>query len=185
MSASQTLAQLERQLIQLIRRWERFVANDPEVRLPPELERAAMEKALREISRQELRTAADQFRLEQLLHRFSTYNGLWLRQVREREEARARGGASGRQAAAKAANGGSPAPVSAGEGDVHALHREYLEALESSGSRAAISFERFKQAVDGQRAALEGRGAVVEGFEIAHEDGKVKVRARIRRGRSV
>lgn len=186
MARPQSLAQLERRLAHLIRRWERFVGNDPEVRLPPETERVALEQALREVSREEAYSAVERFRLEQLLHKFATYNGLWQRQLREREEARSRSGAATRreaEAAVQDGNAGPPASVSAGEADIRALHRQYLTALESSGSRAAIGFDRFKQALEGQRTALEGRGAVVEGFELAQEDGKIKVRARVRRGR--
>lgn len=183
MATIQDIARLEQRLARLIRRWERFVGNDPEVRVPPELERVALEQALREASREESRGASEQFRLEQLLHRFSTYNGLWQRQLREREEARASRGISGRMATGD--NSVPPASVSAGEAALQSLHREYLAALEAAGSRAAIGLDRFREALDAQRAALESRGAVVEGFEVTQDEGKVKVRARVRRGRSV
>lgn len=182
---SAPLAQLERRLEQLIRRWERFVRNDPEVRIPPEVERVALERSLRELSREEFRTAAEQFRMEQLLHRFATFNGLWQRLLREREEVRGRvAAARAAMAATPGGNAPTPASVSAEDAEVHTLHRQYLAALRSAGSQAAVSLEGFRTALERQRTTLEQRGAAVEGFDVVQEDGAVKVRARIRRGRS-
>src|SRR5512136_195266 len=98
------VGQLERRLEELARRWERFFARDRQVPTPPERERTELERQLRELSRSEGRTSAEQFRMEQLLHRFATFNQLWLRQMREREEAR-----TGAAAAARPPNVPAPA----------------------------------------------------------------------------
>jgi hypothetical protein len=118
----------------------------------------------------------EQFRLEQLLHRFSTYTALWQRQLREQEEARTAGRAR------MAANEAAAANVSEGDDDYRALHERYVGALRASGSDASVNADRFRQVLEQQRQALEARGAVVEGFEVVTEGTQVKLRARVRRG---
>ncbi len=175
-SENPDVAQLERWLDDLARRWERYFARDPKVPQPPERERGALERRLRDLSREEIRSTVVQFRLEQLLHRFSTYSALWQRQLREQEEARTTSRAH------KAANAASAAPVSQGGDEYRALHERYVGALRNAGSDASVNAERFRQALEQQRRALEARGAVVEGFEVVTEGSQVKLRARVRRG---
>ena len=67
--------------------------------------------------------------------------------------------------------------------DVADLHERYLEAVSATGKRGGIALERFRAAVVGQQRALEERGSTVEGFDIVIENGSVKVRARVRRGK--
>ncbi len=178
--SSDVIRELERWLEDLTRRWERYFARDPKVPLPPERERAALERRLREASRQELRTTVEQFRLEQLLHRFATFNALWQRQLREREEARV-----------AAAHAGAATPdvprsttVDSSGDDYRRLHENYLAALQESGNQVAVNFERFRDTLHTQRRMLEERGAVVEGFEVVREGSQVKLKARVRRGRN-
>ena len=175
-SANPDVGELERWLDDLARRWERYFARDPQVPRPPERERGALERRLRDLSREEVRSTVVQFRLEQLLHRFATYTALWQRQLREQEEARTAGRAR------KAANE-APATAVSQEGDDYlALHERYVGALRASGSDASVNAERFRQVLEQQRQALEARGAVVEGFEVVTEGSQVKLRARVRRG---
>lgn len=175
-SAEPDVGQLERWLDDLARRWERYFARDPKVPRPPERERGALERRLRDVSREEIRSTVAQFRLEQLLHRFSTYTALWQRQLREQEEARTA------SRTRKAANESPAAPVSQDGDDYRALHERYVGALRASGSDASVNAERFRQVLEQQRQALEARGAVVEGFEVVTEGSQVKLRARVRRG---
>jgi hypothetical protein len=172
------VTELGRWLDELARRWERFFVNDPQVRTPPERERAALERRLRELSRQEAATTAEDFRIQQLLYRFSTYNALWLRQLRDRESAR-----HGFTASDDAANAARRAPVPARGDGYEELHAAYTAALRASGATGAVSLERFRDSLDAQRQSLEERGAVVEGFDVVQQGGQVKIRARVRRGR--
>ena len=175
-SVNPDVAQLERWLEDLARRWERYFARDPKVPRPPERERGALERRLRDVSREEIRSTVIQFRLEQLLHRFATYTALWQRQLREQEEARTAARIR------RPTNEGAPAPVSPAGDDYRSLHENYVGALRASGSDASINEERFRQVLEQQRRALEARGAVVEGFEVVSDGGQVKLRARVRRG---
>ncbi|OYW06197.1 MAG: hypothetical protein B7Z61_03450 [Acidobacteria bacterium 37-71-11] len=156
MSAPDLVGELERWLVELARKWERFFAGDRQVSIPPERERVALARRLQELSRTEPPTAGEKFRMEQLLHRFATHNQLWQRQLREREEARQ---------------------------EYREVFARYLEALGSAGREAAVGFEGFRDALEQQRRQIESRGAHVEGFEVVADGGNVRVRARVRRGR--
>lgn len=177
MSNGDLVAQLDRRLEELARRWERFFARDRHVPTPPERERTELERQLRELSRYEGRTSAEQFRMEQLLHRFAIYNQLWQRQIREREEARAQPGA------APPPNRPVPAPVGEGSDEYQGVFASYMDALKRSGKTAAVGFDGFRQTLEKQRRQLEERGSVVEGFEVVEDGTQVRVRARVRRGR--
>jgi hypothetical protein len=178
MGSTDLVTELGRWLDELARRWERFFARDPQVRTPPEPERKALERRMRELSRLETQSAAEGFRLEQLLYRFSTYNAHWQRQLRDREESRKRIAAAEEEV--NAARGAAVPP--AGD-EYEELHAAYTTALQAAGVTGAVSFERFRDSLIAQRRSLEGRGAVVEGFDVVQESGQVKIRARVRRGR--
>lgn len=178
MSAPDLVGELERWLVELARKWERFFAGDRQVSVPPERERAALERRLQELSRTEPATAAERFRMEQLLHRFATHNQLWQRQLREREEAR-----QGAAAARRALNEPPPRPVPEAGDEYRQAFARYLEALGGTGREAPVGFEGFRDALEQQRRQIESRGALVEGFEVVADGGNVRVRARVRRGR--
>jgi hypothetical protein len=172
------VAQLDRRLEELARKWERFFARDRQVPTPPERERAELERQLRELSRSEGRTSAEQFRMEQMLHRFATYNQLWQRQMRDREEARPQAGGAPRPPNRPAA-----APVGEGSDEYEGVFTNYVDALKRSGKATPVGFEGFRQTLEQQRRQLEEKGSVVEGFEVVEDGTQVRVRARVRRGR--
>ncbi len=176
MADETSVARLETLLDQLVRRWERFVSHDPSVPVPPERERARLEQLLREVSREEGRTTAEQFRLEQLLHRFSTLSQLWQRYVRDREEAR-------RPAAAapEPPNATPAAPVQRDE--FGALFAIYAAELRAVGKKPTLDAAAFARVLEGQRRQLQDKGFEVDGFEVTRSGDEVKVRARARRRR--
>ena len=172
------VGQLERRLEELARRWERYFARDRLVPTPPERERAELEQRLRELSRHEARAAADRFRLDQLLHRFATYNQMWQRMLRDREEARA-----GAAAPPSEPNGKAAAPVRTVSDDYRGVFSRYVDALRKTGHEAGVGFDGFRATLEQQRRTLEAGGAVVEGFEVVEAGSQVRIRARVRRGR--
>jgi hypothetical protein len=177
-SSADLVTQLDRRLEELARRWERFFARDRHVPTPPERERSELERQLRELSRYEGRTSAEQFRMEQLLHRFATFNQLWQRQMREREEARSQAGG-----AAQPPNRPVSGPVGGVGDEYQSVFDRYVDALKRSGKTAGVGFEGFRQTLEQQRRQLEEKGSVVEGFEVVEDGPQVRVRARVRRGR--
>ena len=177
MAAPDPVEELERSLGELARQWERFFAGDRQVSIPPERQLAALDRRLREVSRSEPPTASEKFRMDQLLHRFAALSQLWQRQLRQREEASA-------AAAQRVLNARSPQPVSEMGEEYRTVFAQYLEALERTGHGVAVEYARFRDTLEQQRRQLEGRGATVEDFEVVTEGGRVRVRARVRRGRS-
>jgi hypothetical protein len=177
MSADE-IAQLNKWLDELARKWERFLARDPGAPVPPERERALLERRLLAISREEAASAEERFRLERLMNRFATHNALWQRLLREREEARAA------SFAAKASNVRPPASVRTSDAEYRRVFARYQAELEKAGGARPVNFERFRDSLAEQKKQLEEKGAVVEGFEVVKETGGVKVRAKVRRGGS-
>jgi hypothetical protein len=178
MSTPDVVAQLERWLVELARKWERYFAGDRQVPVPPERERAALERRLQELSRNEGHSAPEKFRMEQLLHRFASYNQLWQRMLRDREEARGNTGSTRR-----ALNESAARVVRENGEDYQGVFSRYLDALKRVGRSAPVEFEGFRDALEKQRQQLESRGSMVEGFEVVEDAGSVRVRARVRRGR--
>ena len=178
MGATELVSELGRCMEELARRWERFFAHDPQVRTPPDRERQALEKRMREFSRLEAPTAAENFRVQQLLYRFSTYNAHWQRQLRDQEASR-----KGITATEEEINAARRSPVPPAGDEYEELHTAFTTALRAAGAAGAVSLERFRDSLLAQRRSLEERGAVVEGFDVVHEGGQVKIRARVRRGR--
>lgn len=174
MGVFEDAAVLERQLEELARRWDRYLSRDPQVPLPPEKERTALEARLLTLSRTETTLAAERFRVEQLLHRFSTYSALWQRQLRGRE-----GELSG--ASSRRPNVGAAAPV---RDEVGELWQSYVAAQRRLHGDTTVTAEKFREALMRQRQQLEAQGGTVDGFELVEEGGRVKIRARLRRGRS-
>jgi hypothetical protein len=111
MSLTDQIAQLDKDLRDLIVSWERFFAGD--LRVPPHNDHSRFSNRLRALSGKPNRRRADQFRLEQLQHRFTSYAANWERMLREREEGRGRfgGPAAAVPVPRAAANGGGHGSV--------------------------------------------------------------------------
>jgi hypothetical protein len=166
---------------ELARRWERYLSNDPRVPVPPERERAALERRLKELSRSEAGGAVERFRLDQLLQRFAVYNSLWQRRLQERETALARGPGQSVRPVKAPANADEATSVGGVEREAYRqLHRRYVELAGARGQRGPASYEQFFAALEKERRRLEADGAVVEGFEVVDEVAGVRLRARLR-----
>ncbi len=79
MSILPQITSLEHRLALLIREWERYFAGD--LRVPPEKERTAIQRQLRQLTEKGTQRRTEQYRLEQLQHRFMTYVQMWERQA--------------------------------------------------------------------------------------------------------
>ncbi len=171
------IGRLETMLAELVRRWERYAARDPQVPLPPEKERLILERHLRRLAAEENLSSATRFRLDQLLHRFASYNQLWQRQLRTREL-----GSAGESRKQPRPNVAAPPPVPTVQDEVAALHARYAEVVRRRGAQP-MELERFRAVLSAQRAQLEAQGHVVEGFDVTDVDGQARISARVRRGR--
>jgi hypothetical protein len=72
---SEQIAILERALQEHIRKWDRFFAGAEKA--VPQIERERIARRIRMLSEQTVHRRAEQFRIEQLQHRFQTYSMNW------------------------------------------------------------------------------------------------------------
>jgi hypothetical protein len=155
--------------------FERFFSGA--LHLPPEELRQRVLAQLRALRNLSAGTAVDRFRLGDLEARFNTYNELFNRRLRDREEGRRR--AAGPSSPPPAVRydptegiviGRSPAPEA-----IVALY----EGLAASGQGQRFDLATFGAYLDRQAAAIrEKTGCEEVQFRLAAEDGKLKLKAR-------
>jgi hypothetical protein len=186
MNPSVSITKLERDFQELAKEWERFFGGV--VRTPPEKQRAAYGRQLRRLSEDGGLSSTDQFRLQQLQHKFSTYAAMWERMLREREEGRGRSLAHLR-AASRAAATPPPAPranaararsVDKGKGDD--LYETFMSAKKRLGQSSSLKRDAFEAQLESQRRQIETRLGHKVRFEVVVEGDKVKLTARKRGG---
>jgi len=175
---------LDRVLKEHIRKWERFFSGAEKV--PPQIERERIGRRIRPLSEQTINRRADQFRLEQLQHRFQTYSMNWERMLREREEGRARAGGQTRWAASEATgprpNAGGPRAVQHQEGA--SLYDRYVAAKRAQGLDVTVDRTTFESQLKEQERALRSKTGGDVRFEVLVENGKVRLAARTKKVRS-
>jgi hypothetical protein len=177
MALTDSIALVENALQDLIRDWERFFAGD--LRVPPQAKQDRMDRRLRVLSQDPPQRRADQFRLEQLQHRFMSYATNWQRMLREREEGRGRFGVdSGAQAAPPAATANAAAAPSVDHREGESLYDRYLAAKREHGLEVKVNREAFEAQVASEREKLEQKLGKKVQFDVLVEAGKVKLTAR-------
>jgi hypothetical protein len=172
---TEQIAFLDRVLQEHIRKWERFFAGVEKV--PPQIERERLSRRIRLLSEQTVNRRADQFRIEQLQHRFQTYSMNWERLLREREEGRSAAGQTNPGLRAPAsANAPAAATVESREED--SLFDRYCAAKAEHGVAVKVDRKTFEEQIESQRKRIEERLGRKVHFEVEVEDGKVRVVAR-------
>lgn len=176
MSLEEQIARLDKDLRDLIVSWERFFAGD--LRAPPHADHSRLSNRLRALSGRPNQRRAEQFRIEQLQHRFTSYAANWERMLREREEGRGRFGGSGAAMpqTPAAANTGRSSSVDRGDGD--SLYDRYVAAKREQGENIALDREKFEQQLAEKRKKLQTRLGHDVRFEVMVDEGKVKLAAR-------
>ncbi len=176
---------LEAALREHIARWERFFAGD--LRMAPNDERERIYRRLRWLSEQPTTRREEQFRIEQLQHRFQAHSQNWERLLREREEGRRRFAAAEARAGSTPPAPPSPthpdaAPAASVQGgDEAGLFDRFVAAKRRLDQEVTIDRSQFAAQVAAQREALVARLGCEVRFDVVIEDGKVKLAAR-RRG---
>lgn len=171
------ITQMEMELRELIRLWERFFAGD--VRIPPLKERKALAARLRRMSEHPPRKSSDRFRAEQLQHRFAVYSANWERMLREREEGIKRGRPLVRPTPAPppskpVANAQAPKTVN----DSDDLYSRWKRAKAGLGQASGMGREAFEKKLALQRTRLEQKMGCGVSFDIKVDGDKVKLTAR-------
>jgi len=172
---SEQIAFLERVLQEHIRKWKRFFAGAENV--PPQIERERINRRIRLLSEQTINRRADQFRIEQLQHRFQTYSMNWERMLREREEGRSVSGHTSPSLRASDVTN-APAATSVNSTEEEALFDRYCAAKTECGVEVKVDRETFDAQIASQRQRIEERLGRKVRFEVQVEGDKVRVVAR-------
>ena len=168
---------LERAVSEHIKDWERFFSGISKV--PPLTERDRIARRLRLLTEQTVHRRAEQFRIEQLQHRFMTYSQNWERMLREQEEGRGpehHAEASGAVPILKEIDAADVPPVDETAADE--LFDRYLDAKREPGCDIRVDRETFEEQIAVQRQKIEERIGRKVRFEVQVVDGKVRVVAR-------
>ncbi len=203
MGLSEDLDQLDVSIRQLQIEWDKFFAGVE--RRPPNDLQKRVEGLVRRHAYTEMRNMGDRFRYQSLTSRFNTFNELWNKRLRAREEGH-EVGVHGLKAimppellaaalAPLAPPGSAPAGASRpamaappgevrvrpGGGDdpgVRRLFEQFASARQASGE-PPVKFETFQKLI-GQQAEriVTEKGATAVDFRIESKDGKVSLKAK-------
>jgi len=183
---------LERSIRQLQIEWEKFFGGVE--KRPPNEQQVKVEAMVRKYANAELRNATERFRYQALASRFSSFNELWTKRLRAREEGHAVG-VHGMKAilppplpdAPPASPRARPAPSPTGEvrlrsaedAAVRSLYEQFAQARQATGE-APVKFDSFHKLIAQQTTRLLGeRGAAAVDFRIETKDGKVGLKAKL------
>jgi len=173
---SEALDQLDRDIQRLRVDFERFFNGA--LPFPPDEQRTRVQAQIRNLRGTSMLSAVDSFRLGDLEARFTSYNELFNRRVRDLEE--------GRHAAHRPA----PAPESkrydpekgivfGDRVDPEAAEALYQGLAASPGDAPRFDLDSFQTYLTRQVAAIrEKTGCSQVQFRLAAEDGKLKLKAR-------
>ena len=178
MDLEQKIQMLERDLREQVKNWERFFSGG--LRVPPEVERTRFAQRLRNLAEQTFQRRADQFRVEQLQHRFMSYSQNWERMLREREEGRlpTGGGAASQPTHPHIEETNGPTVTSVDRAGRGSLYDRYVSAKRQLGLDVRMGRLEFEKQLEERREQLQkDLGRQVQ-FEVRVEDGKVKLAAR-------
>lgn len=203
MAINDDLNDIEKGIRQLQVEWEKFFGGLE--RKPPNDLKARIERLIRSYAGAEIRNATERFRYQTLTARYNTFNELWNKKLRAKEEGRAVG-FHGRfeklheQHVAELQPPPSddalpeldlprvPPPrtgeirVQSPERDresVRALYDRFLDARAKAGEKGAVKFDSFQKLISQQTARIiTEKGAEAVDFRLETKDGKVSLKAR-------
>lgn len=173
MSAQRRIDRVERQIDDLRVEFERFFSGD--LGAPPEPLRSEIRGGLRSLRANQFQTPVDSFRITQLEARFNSYNELFNRRLREREEGR------DRQTAAPPPRRPDPVRgvVVGSRIDAEAVKALY-RGLHAGGDEVPrFDLDAFRSYLERQLASIRAKTGCSEiQFRTISEGGKVKLKAK-------
>ncbi len=192
------IAKLEETIRKLKTMYDQFFAGTRP--LPPSEEKKRVERALRDMGQDRIRDNATRFRFNNLVNKWTMFQELWNRKMREKEEGplqyRKRMEAfeeAGEALRPNPAADGRPGPnrVTSDDGqsylqvtsssngsEIQALHDEIVRASSSAGTKAA-SLGQVSTMIESQLDKLKERyGSSSIGFRVEVVEGKVKLKAK-------
>ena len=201
MPLSEDLDRLEILIRQLQAKWDMFFSGVE--RKPPQELQGQVDVLIKRYANAEIRNNGERFRFQTLTARFTSFNELWQKRLRAREEGKVFGmhGLRAEQLPAPppAPTPAAPAPAAtapsasvAGRGEfrvadgqrdqaaIKALYESYVAERKRAGDAAAPAFDSFRQLVSQQAERIRHeKGAKAVDFRLETKDGKVSLKARV------
>ena len=175
MELIEQITMLEGALQRHIRKWEMYFSGVE--RVPPQDERKRINRRIRLLAEQTVNRRAEQFRIEQLQHRFMTYSQNWERMLREREEGRSVQSHTDHELRGpEAAN--DTATSSVDKAEESSLFDRYRIAKSECGLEIGVDQKTFDQQIAEQRKKIEDRLGRKVKFDVQIDNDKVRVVAR-------
>lgn len=175
---------------------------------PPTDQHGALSRAMRKLQGVEMRNMAERFMYNNVVNKFNTFQELWNKMMRMKEEGARVHPLAARAAkrAAASANGGSAAPPApprpaaaapkprpAGsptgafripskaqdDASVRRLYDSFVAARRDAGDARPLAFETFAREISKQTAAMKAKGACeAVEFKIYSRDNKVTLKVK-------
>jgi len=172
-------------------KWDLFF-NGADKKPPSELQ-TQLETLIKRLSNSEIRNNGDRFRFQGLSARYTTFNELWQKKLRAREEGRLYG-----MHGLKAEKIAPPSPplnlsfkseapqefrvtdAARDTAAVRALYEKFVEERRRVGEAAAPAFDAFRALIGKQADKIRSeKGAVAVDFRLETKDGKVSLKAKV------
>jgi hypothetical protein len=195
MPLSDDLDRLDQQTRQLQSKWDMFFSGVE--RKPPVELQSQVEKLIRQYAFSEIRNNTERFRYQTLTARYNTFNELWQKRLRAREEGKTFGvhglradvlppppppPAAPPPPSRAARSGGGEYRIGDPDRDaaaVRALYEQYVTERRRMGEAGAPAFDSFRQLIGQQTAKILGRGARAVDFRLDTQGGKVSLKAKV------
>jgi len=193
---SEDLDRLDVTMRQLQVKWDLFF-NGQEKKPPSDLQ-SNVEQLIKKYANSEIRNNGERFRYQSLSARYTTFNELWQKRLRAREEGKAFGMHGIRSEQLPPPRPAAPAPTpkaqrtgpAAGEirvadaardtDAVQQLYNRFVEERIRAGEAHAPVFENFRDLIRQQTERIRSeKGAQAVDFRLETRDGKVSLKARI------
>jgi len=188
------LDRLDVTIRQLQVKWDLFF-NGQEKKPPSDLQ-SQVESLIKRYANTEIRNNGERFRYQSLSARYTTFNELWQKRLRAREEGKPFGvhGLRAEQLppppARPPAREPRSAPATPGEirvtnatrdtAAVRALYERFVEEQRRAGETHAPVFESFRDLITQQTERIRAeKGAQAVDFRLETRNGKVSLKARI------
>jgi hypothetical protein len=186
---------LEKQIRQLQVEWDKFFAGFE--KKPPNDLKTKVETLIRRHANAEIKNNTERFRYQSLTAKYTTFNELWSKKLRAREEGKPIG-VHGLKAdmlppPASAPAAAASAPGRGAEGgdirvqnpdrdveSVKTLYQRFLQARQQAGESAPVKFDSFQKLIHQQASRiLSEKGGQAVDFRLEMKDGKVSLKAKV------
>lgn len=198
MPLSDDLDRLDVSIRQLQVKWDMFFSGAE--KKPPTDLHAQVEGLVKRYANAEIRNSGERFRYQSLTARFTTFNELWQKRLRAREEGKAFGvhglkadelplppapATPAPRPEARAAGPGGPggeyrvADPARDAVAVRSLYERYVDERRRAGAGNAPPFEQFQQAIADNLSKFLTKGGRALDFRVETKDGNVSLKARL------